>query len=201
MSAFLQYGAEVVRYLKAVEVTFPGLDFLVRVTPQWFFPTHLFYFTLGMVFGMHITEASKWLTRHKWQLLFVVVASAALTLVEHKLVAGLMGQEWMGRTFDTFARLTYAATFSLCFVAFHESPFPYSKEVADIGARSLGIYFMNTPVIFVAGTLFYHFTPWLLTMPLLYFAIQTVLGFGLPYLITEIVRRTPLRRIQGYAFG
>jgi hypothetical protein len=201
LAALMQYGAEAVRYLDAVGAAVPGLGFLVWVTPRWFFPTHIFYFALGIVFGMHITAASKWLPRYKWHLLAVVVVSAALTLVEHKLVAALMGREFMGRTFDTVSRLTYAATFSLCFVAFHETAIPYSKQLIEIGVRTLGIYFMNTPVIYVAGVFFYHFTPWLLDMPLLYFIIQTVLGFGVPFLIIEFVRRTPMRRVQEYAFG
>ena len=201
LAALLQFGAEAARYLQAVEAAIPGVDFLVRVTPRWFFPTHIFYFALGIVFGMHIKAASKWLPRYKWHLLVVVVVSVALTLVEHKLVAAFMGREWMGRTFDTFSRLTYAATFSLCFVAFRETALPYTKQLVEIGSRSLGIYFMNTPVIYVAGVLFYHFAPWLLDIPLLYFVVQTVLGLGVPLLIIEIVRRTPMRRVQQYAFG
>jgi peptidoglycan/LPS O-acetylase OafA/YrhL len=201
LAAFLQYGAEAVRYLQAVEVNGPVIGFLIDVTPRWFFPTHIFYFALGIVFGVHITAASKWLTAHKWHLLIFIVAAVSLTIVEHKLVATLMGREWMGRTFDTFSRLTYAATFSLCFVAFHETPLPYAKQLVDIGARSLGIYLMNTPVIYIAGLFFFHFTPWLLDIPLLYFVIQTVLGVAAPLLIMEIVRRTPMRRVQQYAFG
>jgi hypothetical protein len=60
---------------------------------------------------------------------------------------------------------------------------------------------MNTPVVYVAGVLFYHLTPWLLNIPLLYFAIQTVLGVSVPLLIMEVVRRTPMRHVQQFAFG
>jgi peptidoglycan/LPS O-acetylase OafA/YrhL len=201
LAALLQYGAEAARYLQAVEAAIPGVDFLVRVTPRWFFPTHIFYFALGIVFGVHIKAASTWLRRYKWHLLFLVLVSVALTFVEHKLVAAFMGREWMGRTFDTFSRLTYAATFSLCFVAFHETVLPFSKQLVAIGSQSLGIYLMNIPVIYLAGVLFYHFAPWLLDIPLLYFVIQTVLGIGVPLVLMAIVRRTPMRRVQQYAFG
>jgi peptidoglycan/LPS O-acetylase OafA/YrhL len=201
IAALLQFSGEAGRYLKAMEIAFPGVDLLVLVTPRWFFPTHIFFFSLGIVFGVHIKAASVWLPKYRWHLLFVVVVSVALTIVEHKLVAAYMGREWMGRTFDTFSRLTYASTFSLCFVAFHQAQMPFSKQLVEIGARSLGVYLMNTPVVYVAGVFFYHFMPWLLNIPLLYFAIQTVLGVGVPLIIMEVVRRTPIRRVQQYAFG
>jgi hypothetical protein len=201
LAALLQYGGEAARYLKYVEAAVPGIDFLVWATPRWFFPTHIFFFSLGIVFSMHIKAASVWLPQHKWQLLFIVVVSVALTFVEHKLVAAFMGRDWMGRTFDTFSRLTYASLFSLCFVAFHKTPLPFSKQLLDLGAKSLGIYFMNTPVVYVAGVFIYHLTPKLLEIPLLYFAIQTVLGIAVPLLLMEVVRRTPIKRVQQYAFG
>jgi surface polysaccharide O-acyltransferase-like enzyme len=201
LAAFVQIGAEGARYLQALGMASPVTAAIVRLTPQWFFPGLMLYFSIGMVFGLHAGPMGKWLHRYRWHLLVLVVGAGLLTIIEHEVLARLTGQQWMGRTFDGISRTIYATSFTLCFVAFLDAPTPFARQLTELSSKSLGIYLMNTPAVFAAGSLMYHLTPWVLGMPLLYFTIQLIVGLGGPILLMELIRRSPAQRVQRFAFG
>lgn len=202
IAAVLQLGTESLRYFSAIGLEVPGLGFLMRVTPLWFFPRRIMYFVIGAIAGIYVKEFKEWVTQYKWWLLGTVVATAVLSIVEYELVAYLLGREWLGPNFSGIGRIAYATTFSICFLAFEDVAVPYAKQLNDLAMKSLGVYLINTPAIYVVGTLIYHFAPTIYTsMPLLYFVILTVAGLAIPIFLMELVRKTPAKAMYRYAFG
>jgi hypothetical protein len=86
-------------------------------------------------------------------------------------------------------------------LSLNESSFPYSKTIADLGTKSLGVYMGNIPAIYVTAVIMYRLTPWVLGILPIYVPILFIAGLGGPLLFMWIVRKTPLRPAYRYLFG
>ncbi len=201
VAGLLQFSVMGLRYVQALGLSFPGMPILLDLTPLWFFPSRIFYFSMGVVIGIHLTEAKSWLQRHRFLFLGVVILSAALSFGEYVLVSRISRLDWIGPNFGGIMRTTYAVTFILAFIAFDKTKLPGKKQVEEVGGRSLGVYLMNTPVIYIFSSLMFHFTPGLYDSTVLYQIVLVITGLSIPLLGMYFVLKSPLRPTYRYLFG
>ena len=168
VTGLIQLLTRGLRYMEVLGMLPLDMEFLVTLTPIWLFPGRIFYFTLGLVASMHLGKFRAWLGRTKWFLLVAVIVVASLTFVEYELVETLSRRAWLGATFSGVSRDMYAILFIMCFMAFEGVGVPFSKQLDQLGSKSMGIFLINTPVIYVLASLMYHKLPWILGQQMLY---------------------------------
>jgi hypothetical protein len=186
----------------AAEFGSPQFQQLQAGMPNWLilfnFP---FWFPFGVVVGIHWIQFKDRLIRYRWHLLAASVVLTILVLVEYAVVDRLTGPQWLGSGFGGFTKLPYSLFVILTFLAFDKSHLPLADEISLIGTKSMGIYLGNIPSVYVIAVLMYHLTPWLLGYQLIYFLILTMVGMGIPLLLMEAVRRSPVRSRYRILFG
>jgi fucose 4-O-acetylase-like acetyltransferase len=200
-TAIIQLGLGFLRLPALLGLDWPGVELLIRLTPIWFFPGRIFYFSIGLVAGMHVQEFGQWISRVKWGLLITAIIVFAITIIEYEYLVNLLDRYWLIPVYAGALKPIYAVSLVLCILAFAEVRLPYANKISDIGAKSLGIYFINTPVLYVVGSLLYYFAPAVLGMPFLYQAFLLTFGYMVPLLMMSITVRTPARKVYHYVFG
>lgn len=200
--ALLQLGIQGLRYLNFLDIPFPGLSLLLPLTPRYMvLGQQLFWFPLGIVFGLHAATGRAWLAARRWQMLALTLFFALCTVLEYELADRLTTKVWIGATFAPFMRNFYIVCFLLTVVSWPIRPGKFTRLVTTIGAHSLGIYVVNIPVIYEVAKLIYHHAPHLLDQQILYQFILAAVGLGGPLLLMWLVRQTPLRPHYRTLFG
>lgn len=200
-AAIVQLGLESLRLLALLGLEFPGMRLLIDLTPIYFFPGRIFYFSIGVVAGLHLERFSRWLARARWVLLAAAGVLLVLSIAEYEYLAEVLDRKWLVPEYSGIFRALFAVAFTLSLVAFEKIPFPFSAKLSRLGSKSLGIYFINTPALYVVGLLMYRFLPGILGMPLIYQAILITFGLGAPLLIMRIFQEIPDKRVYHLAFG
>lgn len=200
-TAIIQFGLESLRLLALLGVDFPGMNLVIQLSPIWLFPGRIFYFSIGLVAGLHINEFGTWLTRSRWILLTSSVMLFVLSIVEYEYLVNLLQDEWLIPKYSGLFRGLYAVTFTLSILAFDKIPIPYPKKISNLGGKSLGIYFANTPLLYVAASFIYFLTPIILGYALVYQAILITSGLGGTLLLMWLVLKSPVKKAYPFIFG
>jgi hypothetical protein len=199
-AALIGWFGSLLAYL--AEFGWPPADGLQTILPNWFFLVNLpFWFPFGVVFGIYWIQFKPQLVRYRWFLLGAAVVMTILVVVEYALVDQLTGPAWLGSGFGGFTKFPYSLLLILSFLAFEKNKLPFAEEISHIGTKSLGIYLGNIPSVYVTALLMYHLTPWLLGYQLVYFVILVLAGLGIPLLLMEAVKRSPVRHRYRVLFG
>lgn len=201
ISAIVQMIVEGLFFIGALGVETPLLVQIKDLFPLWFFPRRIFWFVLGIVASTYRESLTMWLARVKWQLLTAVILLGTLTMVEYEFYARLVGEEWLGPSFRGISSPLYALSFILCFLAFDDVSLPFSKQISDIGSKSLGIYLANIPVIYIVAVILYKAFPWTLGNQLVYQTVLVVVGIVIPLLLMNLASKTPVRKVYRYIYG
>ena len=201
LAAVAELSRDTIYYLTALGVEFPGQELLIRLTPPWLIPTLIFWFTLGVVAGIHRERFSQWLARNKKLLLIALVVLVPLTIVEYQLVWQTSGKEWLGPYFGGYSRSFYALAFLLCFLAYEKVSIPYSNNLSQLGSKSLGVYLAHGPIMYVVAIILYEFTPRILGRQVMYQSILILIGLGISLIAMQLVSKTRLRVAYHYIFG
>jgi len=197
----LQFSVMSLRYLNSLGIILPYLDTLIELTPLWFFPARIFYFTMGVVIGNHFQIFKNWLSKSRYVLLLIVIISGSLTLVEYQLVTALSNKAWLGPSFIGISRTVYAVFFNLAFLGFDDLKLPMKKQLQSLGGQSMGLYLMNTPVIYVVSSLIFKVAPLLWENQLAYQSILIITGLFIPLWCMQLIRKSPFRFSYRYIFG
>lgn len=197
----LQIAVMSVRYIEALGVVSPVLDTLIRWTPLWFFPNRVFYFVLGVMAGTHLVLLRTWMVRYRRVLLAVTVAGLLVAFIEFYYIVALPGQTSLFGDFTGIGRLIYAVIAILAFLAFDDWKVPAEKWLQDLGGKTLGIYLMNTPSIFVVSSILFHIFPAVYANQWLYQPIIWVAGFYIPLAFLWLFSRKPLRPAYRILYG
>jgi surface polysaccharide O-acyltransferase-like enzyme len=196
ISALGQLATQVLLYPQALRLDIPFLPDGFYI--GWFFPTRLFWFSLGIVAGFHLQDFKLWLDRAKWSAL-------ASTMIFF--VIGVLEWEWIFRyshfitVVDTVVDSAYAASFLFAFLAFDVARLPLVGAISGLGTMALGIYLVHVPAQEYSARLMYHFTPRLLEYQILLWAAVFVAGLFGPIGLMEIVKRSPAKRLYSMLFG
>lgn len=111
VTALAELSRDTLYYLQALGVTFPGQQFLINITPLWLIPTLIFWFSLGIVAGIHRERFTQWLAGYKKVFLIALIVLIPITLIEYQLVWQLSGEAWLGAYFGGYSRFLYALAF------------------------------------------------------------------------------------------
>jgi hypothetical protein len=201
VTGVIQFTTMAVRYLAAINVHFGGQRLFLRLTAQWLFPGLIFYFTLGLVVGLHLVAAKEWLDKYRRVLVAVVIGSAVLSMLELHVAGILSGEGMVGAEFVGLFRTIYAVTFLLMYLAFDKGRLPLAEQIEGVGVVSLGVFYLNTPTNYVISSLLLHFIPAVVNFQWVYQPILMTAGLALPLLFIWFVRRSPLKPAYRYLFG
>ena len=198
--AVLHILLQTAEYLTILQLDAPGRALLVQATPIWLFLGRLFWFVFGLVASLHLSELKSWLMRFRRPLLAAMILTGVLSVVEYAVVNEVASPGvWLGPNFTGFGRDGFSLAVLLVFIAYDKTQYPFKAQLTDLGVKSLGIYLVNTPAIFVVSGLIYHRLPWILGQPLLYQGILFIVGLGVPVLLMSITFKLPVVR-PGYRF-
>jgi membrane-bound acyltransferase YfiQ involved in biofilm formation len=200
VTLFIQVAVQLMRYPVILGWDLPLAERVVQLTPYWFFPAHLFWFTFGIVAGFHLTQFKAWLERWRWGFLLLAVVMVPVAMAEWETLLRLSGRAWMSQTL-VFSDSIYAMSFLLAFLGFANVKLPLAKPLSDLGVRSYGVYLVHSLVLIWAAKAIYHLAPGILAHQILFQPLLIVLGLGIPLLLMTLVQRTQARRVYPYAFG
>jgi probable poly-beta-1,6-N-acetyl-D-glucosamine export protein len=178
----------------------PIAQTITRFTPSWFFPGHIFWFSIGVVVGFNLAPFKAWLQRVRWLLLSGAALFFVLAFVEFEWLFRQSGQPWLPPQF-TLLDVAYAICFIFTFMAFEKARLPAQAQLSDVGTKSYGVYLVHAPVQEVTARLLYHFLPALLGVQLFFLPLLIVVGLLGPLALMGIQNRTPARRYYQYVFG
>ena len=200
MAGLIQLGVQLMAYPVFLGLDIPNQQVIVNLVPKWFFPTRIFWFSLGIVFGFHIEQFKQSLAKYRWLLLGVTLLCIPIGILEWEQYFRLSGRAWLDHR-ETLIDTVYALGFLLTFFAFSQSSLPFSVRFEQLGQRSYGIYLIHSIAIEYTAKIIYHLTPWLLGYQILFLPIMIAVGLGAPLVLMAIVDRSPVRRYYKYLFG
>ncbi|MFO7537136.1 MAG: acyltransferase family protein [Chloroflexota bacterium] len=200
ITAVIQLTIQTIIYLDTLGLSLPAL--LLGLTPSWFFPGHLFWFTAGIVIGFHTKAFQQFIGRIRWGMLTAVIILFIVGVVEWELILGYSEAEWLNPR-NTIIDSFYAIAFIFSFLAFDKFALPFSKGLSDIGGKSYGVYLAHMPVLEFTARGIYHLLPALLAYQLLMQPLLIIVGLGVPLLLMALVNApwSPLRPYYRYIFG
>ncbi len=197
-SFVLMAAVHIIRYFQIVNVPLPSI--VDTFAAGWFFPGNLFWFACGMVFNFHQPAVKPFLERFRWHFLAAAVIFYAAGVFEWETLLRLSGQSWITPK-ETFIDNFFSMAFLLCFLSFGQATTQVTRLLENLGSRSFGIYLVHSLVLTVAARGIYHIAPKILGMQILFQPLLIACGIGIPLLLMEIVRRSPVRRFYSYLFG
>jgi hypothetical protein len=190
-------------YLTALQINMPGRALLIRMTPIWFFPGRLLWFVFGLIVSQQLAGIKPWLQRFRRPLLLSMLLFGVLSVVEYVVINQLASPDkWLGPNFNGFGRELFSLAVLLAFIAYDKVNYPFKATLTDLGVKSLGIYLVNAPAMFIASAIMYHRLPWILGQPLLYQGILFIVGLSVPLLLMSLTFRWPvIRPTYRFLFG
>ncbi len=200
VSALVQILTQSGKYPLMLEMNIPGKDFLNLVTSGWFFPGHIFWFSLGIVLGLQQNTIKSILQRIRFILLGLLPAFFAIGMLEWEWLLSISNREWIGPR-ETLVDNMYSLVFIGFLIGVINLKVPFQHWLGDLGPKSFGIYLSHSLILSLSAKGFYHLAPQLLSVPILFLVVLFLLGLGVPLLMMEITRRSPLKKYYVYFFG
>jgi len=200
LAAVAQLGMHALQY---AEMLLPGMPFFeaaMDYAPQWLFTWRVFWFALGIVFGLDLAQAKQALARLRPGLPVAVFVTAALGVLEWEALFNACGMRCLAPR-ETAVDGLYALSVILAVLAFEDVTLPFSRGIGGLGARSFGIYLLHGHVLEFVSRVIYHVAPWMLAYQALQQPLLVVAGVGLPLLLMLAVDRSPARAAYEYLFG
>lgn len=198
VSAFLQLGLVSLRYFALFGIEFPGLSFLLIITPDWLPLFSMTFFILGIIFGLHLESFKVWLTRNKRILFVALPITAVLTIIESDLLLRNTLEQW-GANVGAISYHLYGVVAILCIMT--ASKIPFSKKITNLSNKSYGIYLIHMIVMSLLAKSIYHFTPQILAYQIIFVPLVFTFGLEVPLLLMAVVAKSPARRYYRYIFG
>jgi peptidoglycan/LPS O-acetylase OafA/YrhL len=197
---FIQLFIVIMQYPLFLGMENPFYLQVLALFPKWFFPTRIFWFTLGIVVGFNINEFKARSSSIRWVLFSLMMILLVTSIVEWEALLRFSGQQWIDHR-ETFADLFYAGMLLLSYLAFDKLKFPLSRQISDLGAKSYGIFLTHALFIEYTARIIYRFYPQLLSNQLILQLVLIAVGLGAPLLIMYIVKKSPLQSTYSYLFG
>lgn len=164
--------------------------------PKWVFITRLFWFSAGIVAGLHLSKVKPAI--QKLNTLFGISAIFLLIggFLEWEILKGPIQSR------ETMLDWIYEVAVLLFFLSLKDQQkLPFAKTFNFLSSKSFGIYLAHVPVMEITARGIYLLAPWILPNHLLFFILIFVFGLGIPLLGMQIVNITKLRPIYVYLFG
>ena len=188
------------RYDNLLDLQIPGPSGIYIKIRNSQFLANSIWFVLGIVVGFHRQKFTTWLEHNKRFLLFGVIATYIIGIIEWNIVRTLSNREWIAPQV-TFVDQLFAILFIFSWLAFDKINHKKFTHIDSIGKKSYGIYLMHVPILIFSSKAIYHIAPWLLSRTFTFQAIIFMLGIGIPLLTMKIFEKTLLQPYYKYIFG
>jgi peptidoglycan/LPS O-acetylase OafA/YrhL len=205
LTAVIQIATVSLRYDILLGLDLPALQPIHFLDSQRFFPSRIFFYTLGIVYGMHFSRSKEFrqrLVQARWGLFVASIVFLILGTIEWEILQTSSSDP---STFifqlETHTDNFYALAFILGYLAFDEFTPPFPKQLEIVGGLSYGIYLTHWSVQEYISKFIYHLLPWVISYQIIMQPILIVFGLGLPILLMTIVKRSPARYYYRYLFG
>jgi len=199
-AGLIQFSISAIRYTQILGLDIPALDPILFLTHTWLFPTFIFWFVLGITFGLHNQQLKLLFHHWRWVALAGWVSFLALGMIEWETLLRLSGKDWIPPQ-ETLLDYLYALCFLITFLAFDQFPLWLHRKVDYIGSRSFGIYLAHSLILILASKGIYHLAPFLLQYQILFQPILISLGLAIPLAIMQAMTNSPARRYYSWFFG
>jgi peptidoglycan/LPS O-acetylase OafA/YrhL len=196
----LQVCVLALRYPDMMQLTHPLFNSLKFLNRSFLFPSYIFFFSLGMVFGFHLSSFKDWLFQNRWILLGITGFLFILGMVEWEMIQRFSGQDWIGPR-ETLLDQIYAASFLLTYFGFEKARLVFPALFNQLGTRSYGIYLVHTLALVYTSKAVYHLFPQLLGWVLPFQVVLIIAGLGMPLVMMELFDRSPFRKYYSLIFG
>ncbi|GIK43474.1 MAG: hypothetical protein BroJett011_73070 [Chloroflexota bacterium] len=200
VSGFIQVVCITLYYLYTFNTPILGLATALPPISITFFPPTIFFFTFGVVAGVHLEHFKQILTQIKRFLPPAVFILALASVIEGDAFYRATNLRWHGG-YQTLPAGLYGLAFVLTFLAFYDLNIPFSKLIHEFGRRSFGIYLIHATWLGIVAHTIRIFMPSILRLQILYQPILIVLGIGTPFLLMSLTIKSPLRSAYRYLFG
>jgi len=200
ITGLIQFSISAVRYTLILGLEIPLFEPFVFLTRTWLFPTFIFWFVLGIVFGIHNQEIKPFIYRWRWLAVVGWVLFLVLGMIEWETLLRLSGKEWIPSQ-ETMLDNLYALCFLIAFLAFDRIPLVLHKKIEYFGSRSFGIYLSHSLVLTLASKGMYNLAPFLLQYQILFQPILISLGLAIPLVMMQALIKSPFRRFYSLIFG
>lgn len=200
ITGLIQLGVQLLYYPTLLGWETTAFDPIINTVPKWFFPSRIFWFSLGVVAGFHIKAFTQTLVRYKRVLLGATIVLFFVGVVEWEVILSYSGQEWVDHR-ETIIDSIYSVTFIFSFLAYFGTTLPLTNQINELGIRSMGIYLVHSPAMEYTGRLVARFLPGMLAYQVFFALIIGVIGLGVPLILMTLVNRSPFQRYYKYIFG
>lgn len=204
VSILLQFGAvtlnnlNYLRYFHLIGGDIPGLNLLWVYFPSWFPIWHIFYFVLGIGFGLFLPKFIEFVNRFKTFFIVALPLTALFNIIESDILLRVSLSNW-GAYLGTFSFHLYATTFLFFFLSVGN--IPNSKVLLYPSNKTYGIFLLHTIIIGTVSSLIVNFLPGIMAYLVIFVPVLFIFGLGVPLLMMEFVARSPIRRYYKYLFG
>jgi peptidoglycan/LPS O-acetylase OafA/YrhL len=195
ISAIIQVLTQVLLYFEIFQVSTPFEQF--HVLPIWFFLTRIFWFVLGIIFGLHLQSFKVFVEKTRWMFLGLMVILLPISMFERHIIF----IEDVTIPVETTIGSLYALSFIFVMLGFSSINLPLTNLVERTGSKSFGIYLTHSPAQEFTSRIIYHIAPWLLAYATVFTLLIFIVGLGIPIILMELARRSPLSRYYQYIFG
>lgn len=166
----------------------------------WFFPTHWFWFVLGIFAGYQLELFKGFAERTRWFFVCGAIIFLVLGIVEWEQILHLSGGEWLTPK-ETLIDNVYSFAILMALFGFTGLKLPFNAQLEQIGKISYGVYLSHSLVLMIAAKLIYHFLPRALEYQVVFQTALFILGLGLPVLAIRVLKASRARNISVYIFG
>jgi surface polysaccharide O-acyltransferase-like enzyme len=186
------------RYFSLYKIEFPGLDFLLGVTPFWSPFIFNFFFVLGVIIGLRLSEFRDWVTRSMGLILTLLPITAILNIIEADYLLQSTQEHW-GAYQESITFHLYGISAILVFLGL--AKLPYIKKITVLSNKTYGIYLSHMIIMTVLAKFIYHYAPQILSYQLIFMLVLFTSGLGIPLLSMKLLEKTPARKYYRYIFG
>jgi len=200
LAAVIQVAVYLLQYVVVLGVGAPGLRAVAAALPKWLFVTQVFWFTFGVVAGLHQHSLKAYLRPMRRALPVAAGGLFLLGLVEWELLLHQSGTPWIENRV-TLIDGCYSAAVILSVLAHADVEWPFAATLSTLGAQSYGIYLSHSVVMEYAARGLYHFAPLVLGHQALFQPVLIVVGIGLPLVLMALGRLGPAKGLYAHVFG
>lgn len=164
--------------------------------PKWLFVSRLFWFSAGIVAGLHLARIRPVLQKMNPLFGYSVIFFLVAGFIEWEVFKGPI------QTRETIIDWFYEISVLLFFLSLLESKkLPLIKAFNFLGSKSYGVYLVHVPIMEIIARGIYLIAPWVLPNQLLFFVLIFIPGLGIPLLGMQLFSSPKFKPIYGYLFG
>lgn len=196
----IQLGVIVRAYLKLLDIQNAVMQVANTLLSNQIAEYFLFY-VIGLIVGFRLAELKQSLIKIRWVLLGSTLIFAVLAVIEAEWIFQKYNVEAWRSVTTSAPTFLYVVSFIFCFLSFEDAKIPFSNVIYRIGVATLAIYLMHQTILLILPRLVYHGAPFILRYQFIYQPLLIAIAIGIPLILMELTKRSPIRKHYRILFG